>query len=71
MKTNFNYPAKSAKGLAIKMRQFRAKTENTAYSELNPNADSDRVEVVRNIDWAAFDTIINQLEFVYNSKKSK
>lgn len=49
--------------LAQKMRKFRAQTEQTQYSETNPNVDQLRVEVVRQIDWAAFDKIIGHLEF--------
>lgn len=63
MQTTFNYPKKEAFNLAKKMRQFRAKTEETASSEVNVNADQHRAEVVRQIDWTAFNDVINQLEF--------
>jgi hypothetical protein len=65
----FNYPDKAAKSLASKMKSFRRKTEETATSEINPHAESDRSEVVRQIDWAKFDEIISQLEFVYDHRK--
>lgn len=69
---HFNYPKKSAYMLGRDMRRFLHQTENTAYSELNNNADADRVEVIRQIDWAAFNQIVNQLEFSYlQQKKNK
>lgn len=66
--TTFNYPAKTAFSLAKKMRKFRAKTEATALSDLNHKAEDERCEVVRQIDWAAFNEVIKQLEFTYTNK---
>lgn len=51
------------------MKKFRAKTEEIALSELNPYAEADRREVVRQIDWAAFSEVISQLEFTYDHRK--
>ncbi len=65
----FNYPDITAKKLASQMRQFLAQTENTAHSEVNPYAENDRVEVVRSIDWSAFNTVIEQLEITYTHRK--
>lgn len=61
----FNYPKKSAYALAVAMKRFRAKTEETAHSEYNYRAEQDRIEVVRQIDWSAFNEVIKQLEFEY------
>lgn len=58
-------PAKEAFNLAQKMRKFRQQTEETARNEENPNADRERAEVVRQIDWEAFNKVIEQLQFVY------
>lgn len=66
---NFNYPTKSAYKLATQMKHFRARTEEIAYSEINNNAENDRKEVVRQIDWTAFNEVIAQLEFCYNQQK--
>lgn len=66
--THFNNPAKEAFNLAAKLKEFRAKTEITAYSETNQNAEQERRDVVRQIDWAAFNEIVNQLEFTYKHK---
>jgi hypothetical protein len=65
----FNYPDKSAYWLAAQMKKFRARTEETAYSEMNAYADHDRREVVRQIDWDAYDKVISQLEFTYLQRK--
>lgn len=65
MKSNFNYPKKSAFALGAKMRAFLIQTENAATSEVNVNADHDRAEVVRQIDWGKFNDIINQLQYPY------
>lgn len=62
---HFNYPKKAAYALAVSMRRFRAKTEEMAHSEYNHRCDEDRVEVVRQIDWKAFNEVIEQLEFSY------
>jgi hypothetical protein len=71
MKT-WNYPAKSAFKLAQQMRKFRAQTEENALSETNPNADNDRREVVRQMDWYAFSQVIDYLEFTHlNTEKRK
>lgn len=66
---SFNHPKKSAYKLAQQMKQFLTRTEETAYSETNPQADHDRTEVVRQIDWQAFNKIIEQLEFCYKHDK--
>lgn len=66
---NFNYPDKTAKKLSNLMKKFRAQTEETAYSELNPFADQDRKEVVRQIDWRSFDEVVKQLSFTYDQRK--
>jgi hypothetical protein len=63
-----DYPFKSAYKLAQQMRKLRAETEQNCYSEYNPNADSQRAELVRVIDWAAFNEVINQLELLHNDK---
>lgn len=67
----FNYPKKSAYQLAQKMREFLTKTEETAHSEINVNADSDRSEVVRQINWSAFNEVIRGLEFPYLHRINK
>ena len=58
-------PAKEAFNLAAKLKQFRAKTEETAETF---EAEIQRVEVVRQIDWAEFNKVIEQLEFTYKHK---
>ncbi len=63
----WNFPKKTAASLAKKMREFRARTEETATSEVNPNAEYHRVEVVRQIDWSAFDKLIDELEFCHKN----
>lgn len=63
---SFNYPKRVAFILGTKMKQFRARTEDHAYSEVNPYAEEHRVEVVRQIDWEAFDKVIKQLQFLHN-----
>lgn len=65
MANHLTNPAKEAFNLAQKMRKFRNQTEETARSEENPNVDSERAEVVRQIDWEAFNKVIEQLQFVY------
>lgn len=68
----FNHPKKTAYKIAQDMKRLRARTEETAYSETNPEADQDRAEVVRQIDWNLFNEMIKQLEFAYlNDKKYK
>lgn len=69
MKKNWNYPDGTAKSLANQLKKFRARTEETAYSEINPYADNDRKEVVRQIDWGMFNSVIQQLEFIYDARK--
>ena len=65
----FNYPDASAKKLANQLKKFRARTEETAYSETNPHADNDRKEVVRQINWSIYSELIQQLEFTYDARK--
>jgi len=69
--SEFNWPITSALKLAAKMRDFRARTEETAHSEVNPNADDDRATVVSLIDWGKYDDVINQLEHAYIRKTLK
>lgn len=66
---SFDYPKKAAYKLAVDMQKFLARTEETAHSEINPRADQDRAEVVRQIDWAAFNKVIKQLSFCYLQDK--
>ncbi|UOF80761.1 hypothetical protein [Microviridae sp.] len=65
----FNYPDKTAKSLAVQLKKFRARTEKTAYSEVNPHAESDRIEVIKKVDWDAYNALIDQLEFTYDKRK--
>lgn len=65
---NFNYPFRSAFKLAKQMRELRAKTEETAYSETNHQADLNRAELVRQIDWRMYQEVIDQLEFCYKQQ---
>lgn len=65
MAKHLTNPAKEAFNLAMKMKKFRAMTEETARNEFNPNVDSERAEVVRQIDWNAFNEVVKQLQFVY------
>lgn len=65
----FNYPKKTAYKLAQQMKKFLARTEETAHSKVNNQADHDRTEVVRQIDWQAFNKVIEQLEFCYKHDK--
>lgn len=65
MNKNWHYPKETAYKIGEQLKNFRARTEETAFSEYNLNADHDRSEVVRQIDWAAFDKIIEQLQFNY------
>jgi len=58
-----DYPIKQAAKLANDLKKFRAMSEQDIYSELNVNAQEQMREVVRQIDWTAFNTIINQLEY--------
>lgn len=67
----FNYPYKRAFLLAREMRRFLSQTETTAYSETNPEADLDRVELVRQIDWAKFADVMEQLEYCYKNIGAK
>lgn len=57
-------PFKEAARLAKKMREFRARTEKTARSEDNINAEGQIVELVKIINWSEFNNIINQLELM-------
>lgn len=59
---------KQASKLAKKMREFRAITEETAYSEGNGNEDNDRKEVIKQINWTSFNEVIDQLEFYEKNK---
>lgn len=63
--TNLHSPKKQAWQLAQQLRKFRAKTEETAPTF---NADAERMEVVREIDWTAYNSVIEQLEFLYKNK---
>lgn len=69
MSNTMNYPKGAAYKLAQQMRTFLARTEETAYSEINPRAEQDRVEVIRQIDWDAFSRVMDQLEFCYKMEK--
>ena len=53
----------------MKLKKFRARTEQTSHSEINPHADMDRIEIVRRIDWHAYDELVKQLEFTYDQRK--
>lgn len=66
-----NYPDKTAYMIAQKLRKFRAESEQFISSEINVNADEQMRNVVRQIDWKAYNDIINQLEFTYKQRKNK
>ena len=66
-----NYPKKAAYKLAQQMKEFRVKTEETQYSEINQRADLDRAEVVRQMDWTKYHEVIEYLEFCYLMDKKK
>jgi len=57
-------PKLQAFKLANKLRKFRAQTEIEAAN----NKDHERSEVVRVIDWYAYNELINQLELCFKVK---
>jgi len=64
-----NYPKKYAYSLGSQLKKFRAASEDSITSEINPKASEDMKEVIRQIDWSIFNTIINQLQFCYKQRQ--
>jgi len=67
--TNIDNPKKMAYQLGKRLSDFRKWSEDIITSESNPNANEDMREVVRQIDWNAYNDIINQLEFCHKQDK--
>lgn len=67
--TPMSFPINDAKRLAIQMRTFLAATEEHANTERNSRAEEQRCEVVRLIDWQAFNTVIEDLEFIHENEE--
>jgi hypothetical protein len=68
MITNIHYPKAKAASLALKLREFRAASEEFLSSEQNPHVNADMREVVRQINWTEYNNVINQLEFCHKQK---
>lgn len=66
-----NYPDKKAYSLAKELRKFREASLLPVTSKINPRAQEQMNEVRRQIDWYAYNEIINQLEFTYKMRKKK
>lgn len=67
----YNYPQKHAYMLAQQLKRLRAKSEEYVHSEINPLADQQMRELVRVIDWSAFDSLVKQMELLYKTTKEK
>lgn len=62
---NMNYPKSIAHRVAQNLRRFRAASEKQITSEVNPKAQEEMREIVRQIDWGKYDEIIKQLEYCF------
>lgn len=49
------------------LKKFRAVSEETDYSESNPNADLIRTNIVKHTDWDKLNDVINDLGSTLNS----
>lgn len=62
---HMNYPKSIAHRVAQNLRRFRAASEKQITSEVNPKAQDEMREIVRQIDWDKYDEIIKQLEYCF------